>query len=424
MVVPATLPDLNAMLNDAQLLTTSSLGSQEITCDNIYAPDNIFLGVTPLEQSIYVWEDDADLGNYDWGGGYRKLFTINSIIDLSGKYVPFDQQEAVWKNEIYGSALFFRAQTHWDLLQLFAPVYEKSTASRKMGVVLALVNDVQVRSPRADLETCYQQVLTDLKNAVKLLPDQTQYKTRPNKAAGYGMLARIYLSMSDYELAAAYADSALAIYSTLLDYNTLSKPSPTSNPFPRFHDEIIYESTLNSYSLFSRGSRGGYIDSTLYNSYSDNDLRKEFFYYFLGEGYKLGGAYGGQNRLLSGIATDELYLIRAECRARLNNVAGAMSDLNNLLSTRWKTGTYIEYQATTEDEALTIILAERRKELIQRGLRWTDLRRLNLDPRFAVTIERVVQGTTYRLLPNDLRYTLLIPNEEIDANLLIEQNPR
>ena len=69
-------------------------------------------------------------------------------------------------------------------------------------------------------------------------------------------------------------------------------------------------------------------------------------------------------------------------------------------------------------------LAERRKELIQRGLRWTDLRRLNLDPRFAVTIERVVQGATYQLLPNDLRYTFLIPNDEIFANGLIEQNPR
>ncbi len=424
MVVPATLADFRAMLDDAQLLTTSSLGSQEITCDNIFAPDDIFIGVSPLEQSFYTWQDDANLTNFDWDAGYRKLFTINSIIDLSDKYIAVNEQESIQKNEIMGSALFFRAQTHWELLQIFAPVYEKNSAGSKMGVVLSLNNDVQVRSPRANLETSYQQVLADLKSAISTLPEQTQYKTRPVKAAGYGLLARIYLSMSEYELALKYADSALKTHSVLLDYNMLVKPSPNSNPFPRFHEEVIYESILNTYSLFTRGARGGYIDSTLYNSYSDNDLRKEMFYFPLGDGYKLGGAYAGTGRMLTGIATDELYLIRAECRARLNNITGAMSDLNTLLSTRWKTGTYVDFVANTEDEALAIILTERRKELIQRGLRWTDLRRLNLDPRFAVTIERVVQGTTHKLLPNDLRYTFLIPNEEIFANDLVEQNPR
>ena len=73
--------------------------------------------------------------------------------------------------------------------------------------------------------------------------------------------------------------------------------------------------------------------------------------------------------------------------------------------------------------ALAKVLTERRKELLMRGLRWTDLRRLNRDSRFAVTLSRTVQGQEYLLPPGDPRYTLLIPNEVI-VNSGIAQNSR
>jgi hypothetical protein len=118
-----------------------------------------------------------------------------------------------------------------------------------------------------------------------------------------------------------------------------------------------------------------------------------------------------------------LYLIRAECYARAGNISSAMSDLNTLLKTRWVSGTYTDMTATTADEALGKVLIERRKELLMRGQRWTDLRRLNKDSRFAVTLQRVINGTTYTLPPNDLRYTLLIPYNVIQISG-IQQNPR
>jgi len=68
-------------------------------------------------------------------------------------------------------------------------------------------------------------------------------------------------------------------------------------------------------------------------------------------------------------------------------------------------------------------LKERRKELLFRGLRWTDLRRLNLDPRFAVTLARNVSGQIYSLPPEDPRYAWPIPDDEIQASG-IPQNPR
>jgi hypothetical protein len=76
--------------------------------------------------------------------------------------------------------------------------------------------------------------------------------------------------------------------------------------------------------------------------------------------------YGGNQ--YTGIATDEIYLIRAECLARSGNTSDALKDLNNLLAKRWKTGiTFTPIQATNADDALVKILAERKKELLFRG---------------------------------------------------------
>ncbi|MGY0036939.1 RagB/SusD family nutrient uptake outer membrane protein [Pedobacter sp. NJ-S-72] len=124
-----------------------------------------------------------------------------------------------------------------------------------------------------------------------------------------------------------------------------------------------------------------------------------------------------------GLAVDELYLIRAEAYARVGNAASAINDLNVLLKSRWSTGKYVDIVATTADDALLKVITERRKELTMRGLRWSDLRRLNKDSKFSKTLSRTAQGITYTLPPNDLRYTLLIPQEVI-SNSPIAQNPR
>lgn len=68
------------------------------------------------------------------------------------------------------------------------------------------------------------------------------------------------------------------------------------------------------------------------------------------------------------------------------------------------------------------ILEERRKELILRGVRWGDIKRLNvIEPTIALT--RTVGNEMYQILPNSPRYALPIPNDEIVMSG-IEQNER
>jgi len=73
--------------------------------------------------------------------------------------------------------------------------------------------------------------------------------------------------------------------------------------------------------------------------------------------------------------------------------------------------------------ALEVILRERRKELIFRGLRWYDLKRLNLSAATSTTLSRTVAGQTYSLLPNSNAYVFPIPLDVIERGGL-EQNPR
>jgi len=169
------------------------------------------------------------------------------------------------------------------------------------------------------------------------------------------------------------------------------------------------------------------IDSVLFGSYDANDLRKTIFFKNLGTGlgYSFKGNYDGSifGQLFNGIAVDELYLLRAEAQARLGNKDAAMADINTLLQKRYKTGFFVPLTATTAADALRKVLTERRKELVGRSRRWFDLRRLNQDPNFAISIYRKVNGTTYQLAPNDNRYTFYIPLNVV-ALTGMEQNTR
>jgi hypothetical protein len=165
------------------------------------------------------------------------------------------------------------------------------------------------------------------------------------------------------------------------------------------------------------------VDPVLYDAYEENDLRKTLFFANMPPGYRFRGNYAGIIAQFSGIATDEVWLIRSECMARSGNISAALSDLNTLLVKRYRTGTFLPRTAASAAEAVRLILLERRKELTGRGTRWSDLRRLNLEPAYAETITREVLGATYRLEPGSKRYTLPIPTDELKLNNL-PQNER
>src|SRR3546814_92404 len=135
------------------------------------------------------------------------------------------------------------------------------------------------------------------------------------------------------------------------------------------------------------------------------------------------GSYSGINGFFVGLATDELWLIRAECRIRIGDFEGGISDLNHLLRHRMDNRYFEPVAPNNVENALDRILMERRKELFFRGVRWEDLRRLNKDDRTASTIRRKVGGQLYELPSDDPRWVWPIPDNVVDLSGL-QQNPR
>jgi hypothetical protein len=230
--------------------------------------------------------------------------------------------------------------------------------------------------------------------------------------------------MQDYSHALLYADSSLKLYDSLLDYNTLN--ASLTFPVTTFNKEVLFHSVMGNelYANFP------IVDTNLYKSYNVNDLRQKIFFKAnpTNGGMMFTGTYtggvAGASRLnyFAGLATDEVYLTRSECYARAGNTTDAMKDLNALMVKRFKTGTFVPFTANNTKEALDLILTERRKETIFRGLRWSDLRRLNSDGA-NITLTRKIDNQTYTLEPNSPRYTLPLPPDVILLTGM-EQNER
>jgi len=179
--------------------------------------------------------------------------------------------------------------------------------------------------------------------------------------------------------------------------------------FQRFNKETIFYSEMNYYYPFFSPRFNALVDTSLYALYSFNDLRRIYYYFSKDSYHSFKGAYSQQDHLqFSGITTDEMYITRAECYARMGFTTEALNDLNALLATRWKTGTFAPFTVSTPAEALDLILEERRKELVFRGLRWMDIKRLNKEGR-NIVLKRFINNQWYELEPNSYKYALPLP---------------
>jgi hypothetical protein len=432
-----TAADCQQILDNYRELNTNYPSDGESSADDYYLDSDGYNdpAMSQEDKNIYLWLPSAKrmTSGLQWAGPYKIVFYANLVLETLDKIKG--TTDITTYNQLRGAALFYRSYAYWQVAQLYTKPYQTSTAGQDPGIPLRQTSDVNEISQRGNLSQTYNRITQDLIEALSLLPATSSVATRPNKAAAYAMLARVYLSMEDYPNALINANATLQLNNQLIDYNTLDPYSYT--PFyPRFNKEDIFHTIIYSAPTldpgFGYGNRA-IIDPVLVNSYQSNDLRKPIFlkenmdaitgepiglFHFSGN-YE--PAYNAA--YFNGLAVDEIYLIRAECYARAGNISGAMTDLNTLLRTRWKSNTYIDMTASSADEALTKILTERRKELLMRGLRWTDLRRLNKDSRFAKELTRTINGITYKLQQNDPRYTLLIPQEVID-NSGISQNQR
>jgi hypothetical protein len=438
LLIPNSLTVLQELLDNQPVMNvTPALG--EVSADNYYLLYSAWMQLDIKEYNAYIWAPDLYEGQglvSDWDFPYQQVFYANTVLQGLAGIQPDSTDQAQW-NMLKGWALFCRAYAFFNVAELFAEPYDSATAATAPGIPIRLSPDINGKTTRATMQASYAQILNDLNNAEGLLPTALPVNNlnRPSKLAVQALLARIYLSVRDYMDAGKYADSVLQDYSYLLDYNTLAQDSGNYIIIQKNMPEILYQSNFpdqyNGNTLIGVFCSGCIVDTNLIASYTPNDLRRSIYFKQGSLNYQhpyldtflLKGSYSGGVFPFSGLATDELFLIRAESNARQGQISSAFNDLDSLMIHRWRTGTFTAFNPNISAfEALDTILLERRKELAFRGIRWSDLRRLYKD-RLTDTLYRNINGQVYALPPGSELYTLPIPPDVINFSG-IQQNPR
>ncbi len=415
LIVPRTLSDFSQLLNNQLMFETSDLA--EISSDDYYLDHAYWEGLPEVVRNAHVWAEDlygSAQSEDAWNRPYHQVLYANVVLDGLAKIAMVPSNEHEW-NRLSGSAKFIRAYAFFNLAQLFAPPYFTGDSGDGLGIPLRLSSDINERTSRSSVHETYARILEDLIEASRLLPSEVS-PGRPNRAAAHAMLARTYLSMADYAQAMLHADSCLALYSTLLDFNDVTASSYDVKT------GIVYGTGVSYPKLMGYAAPDVMTPPELYNLYYPDDLRREIYYRHNLMGYPYKGQSHSYYYHFTGLATDEVYLTRAECHARLGHHREALGDLNHLLLHRYVEGEYEPIVFDDSMDVLSLVLRERRKELVFRNLRWMDLRRLNLEGA-AITPARNFAGKHYEIRPNSLLWVLPIPRDEIVMNG-IKQNIR
>ncbi|MCK7555179.1 RagB/SusD family nutrient uptake outer membrane protein [Chitinophaga sedimenti] len=146
-----------------------------------------------------------------WQAGYKAIADANRVIDGISKNVDktTPEQAQRWMAE----CKFVRAIAHFYLVNLYAQSYGFTADASHPGIPVMTQafysNDPAANKPRSSVKQVYDQIITDLKDALDTLPlsNNTPYqsKTRATKAAAAAMLSRVYLYKDDVENAKNYA---------------------------------------------------------------------------------------------------------------------------------------------------------------------------------------------------------------------------
>lgn len=405
------------------------------------------------------------------------FFLQNSVNRLNDKtLLTLPESESMLKRYI-GQAYFFRAYCYSGLADKFCQSYKNCADRDKEGTGLSLqlvyapTADNSTYPGRSSLKDTYQQIVSDLNNAIKYISEyEKELKVTPvanglyvNSDAAKALLARVYLNMGMDKEAAALAKE-------VIDYNRYTLISNKK----AFHEmwfkdsgtEIIwkvgadytYHGSATGDAFCNNDQNPDYVpnNSAVY-LFDENDIR--WYAWFDNDDnankaakqktiVNSGGSASmflfakypgnpdlqpkgasGSNFVNMGkpLRIGELYLIAAEANANMGNEQIAR-DLLSVLEHERSTGNNIsklEGSALMEE-----IYNERHRELMGEGLRQADLKR------WAVGFSRSdafdglnnVIISNYRNMQynaNDYRLTWPIPQHEIDSNPQIakQQNP-
>jgi hypothetical protein len=387
---------------------------------------------------------------YVWEYIYKNISACNNVING----VPNINASEEVKNQLIAEAMAIRAHCYFRLVRGWGDVPYIGEFVTDPG----LVSEIK-RTPVVEI---YPKIIADLEFTKQHLPDRNKgdIRSRVTKGTAYTILAEVYLTLGDWEKAAANAEYVIEHendfgYRLTSDFKDLFDADiPDQDEFIWVVDFLShYGDYPENYDMFSNvcgvagSDLGGWSTLTTteeaLNSFDNLDYRKKItfctaakfggitksykqFQVPLPHIYKYFIAYGIEG--VGGYTTDaniivyryaEVLLMAAEALNELNDgpTTKAYEYINRVRArARMQTDYPADLQGLSQQEFRDAVIEERRVELAHEHKRWFDIKRHNL-------FKEAFTGPQATEVHENWNEWFPIPQNEIDNNPSLTQNP-
>lgn len=322
-----------------------------------------------------ILESSGIISNNFWRYAYEYIYHANICIEG----IQNSSISASLKNQLLGEVYAIRAFCYWHLVNLFGDVPLILSSDYEENATIGRTNSNEV----------FEQIILDLETAKDLL-DETYHgsdRERINKWTVVAFLARVYLYQENWALAQQYAGEVIGVAEYRLEEDL-------DKVFLIESEEVIWRLVERTEYFEAPRETAIFIPTTvptslplcpitnaMTESFEPGDQRMvswtasrtvgEMTYTYpfkFKDRYRLNGL----TESLAPFRLAELYLIRSEARAQVNDLMGALEDLN-MIRNRSGLG---NLHTSDRVELLDLISKERQIELFAEwGHRWFDLKR-------------------------------------------------
>jgi len=398
--------------SNVQFTFLPGLSADEIT----YVPVNDYqqfynYSLTPLNSGA------ANLWNYM----YQSMYQVNAVL---GGVANSNTLSASFKKQITGEMETVRALYYFSLVNFYGAVPLITTTDQNATVSL----------PRTPAAAVYNQIMADLTDARKKLTATypSAGHLRPNLYTATALQAKVNLYLSNWQNAYNEADSVIRLSGCSLVQTGLNKVflDGSTEAIWQIPGAQAFGSGVPDAVAFIPSSSGSYpnyiITPFLLNAFEAGDQRlvnwtaskvrvvngvNQTQYYPYKYKNRLSSVTPAEDQMVLRLA--EVYLIRAEAAAHLNNLTQALADVNIIRSRAGLPASTAS--ASSQPAVLTAILKERQTEMFcEWANRWYDLKRTG-------TAAAILGAEKTGYTDNAALYP--VPQPQILLNSQLSQNP-
>ena len=376
----------------------------------------------------------GDVSSAEWDTTYARIYRYNVII---AEVMDAEGGTEEQKKEILAEARVQRAYMHFLASLMFTKPYTESTAATDLSVPIVLKANTMdsEKYTRSTTKELYDWMIKEIKESIPDLPIGEKGVTRVYKGAANALLGRIYMQKGDYTSALAVLKDAKDQINEIGAYKFLDYRASGSSwlggktyykSYPHFYtsSECVCAHYYSIYNLVS-DTAVPYLGlkSDFVSQYVDGDLRGKLVTKHAATGLDRPVGRQEQNFMLE---LPDLYMMLAECEARVGSVDNAKNLMTEYRKTRFTTDALAAIPSTvdTKDKLIQFIVNERVLEYPGWGMSVIDMKRLWNDPLFAEKKAKYVHETgdgTFTAAAED-QLTWKIPHKIIKYHLDWQNN--